>query len=407
MRLIIFLILLSILGIYGFYALRSTFSTRKGRARRMFKIVYWLPMGLMLFLFLDSYVLKIIPPYLFIYLRAIVFIGFISVIFLIVPFLVEDLTRIGRYFMRTIKPGPRKYMPSRSRFIRNAALGIAAIPFTSMTYGMLGNQYRFRKISQDIPVKGLHRDLHNLKIVQISDIHAGTFVFKEPLYNIIEIINSAAPDIVVFTGDLVNNKADEIERFIDVFGEIKARYGVYSILGNHDYGDYVQWANPEEKEKNMLDMYKYQAEMGWDLLRNENRIISVGEASIGLLGVENFSTMNNFPRKGDLEKAMKGAEDTDLKILLSHDPTHWDYEVNSKFKDINLTLSGHTHGFQFGMEIPGIIKWSPSQYAYKQWAGLYKKENQYIYVNRGVGCLAYPGRVGILPEITEIRLKSV
>jgi predicted MPP superfamily phosphohydrolase len=210
-------------------------------------------------------------------------------------------------------------------------------------------------------------------------------------------------DIVFFTGDLVNNYASEMEPFMETFNQIKAPMGVYSILGNHDYGDYVTWDSAEAKTKNLSDLKNVHATLGWKLMMNEHVALKKGEAEIALLGVENWGAKLNFPKYGDLKKAHAGTEKYTVKLLLSHDPSHWNKQVKEEYKDIDITFSGHTHGFQFGIEIPGF-KWSPSQYVYKQWAGLYSDNNQHIYVNRGLGFLGYPGRVGILPEITVMEL---
>jgi len=219
------------------------------------------------------------------------------------------------------------------------------------------------------------------------------------------MVNKCKPDLVLFTGDLVNSRSEEINDYFDIFNKVEARFGVYSVLGNHDYGDYTQWPSDEAKKANFHDMIQAHKTLGWDLLMNENRLLKVGDANLSLIGVENYSALRQFPKYGDLKKAYSGTDGADLKILMSHDPSHWDLEINTKYKDIALTLAGHTHGFQFGIEIPGWIKWSPSQYMYKEWAGLYKEANQYLYVNRGLGFLGYPGRVGILPEITELTLR--
>lgn len=406
-RFLIFFGLLVFLDIYIFNALNSAFKEFGKRTRFLATLFYWIGLTLLIVLIVNSLTGDLLPDGLSLYISAMVFIIYITKIIMALPFLVEDLYRAALVLYNTVNKRNSDYDASRSKFIRNTAIGIAAIPFVSLFYGLLGNQYRFRVLKESIPIKGLKKDLQGLKIVQISDIHAGTFVFKNPLNNIVKLIEDCDPDIVVFTGDLVNSQSNEIERFVDIFSQVKARYGVYSILGNHDYGDYVEWSSQEAKEENMEQLYALKRTMGWDLLRNENRKIKVGESEIALIGVENFSTLKRFPKKGDLAKAYAGTADADLKILLTHDPTHWDYEVNSRYKDIALTLAGHTHGFQYGIEIPGYFRWSPSQYAYKQWAGLYKAGQQYLYVNRGLGCLGYPGRVGILPEITEITLNSV
>ena len=239
--------------------------------------------------------------------------------------------------------------------------------------------------------------------MQISDIHIGSFVSKTPLKRAVNLINKEEADIVLFTGDLVNNLASEAEGFIPVLREIQARMGVYSVLGNHDYGHYFKWISEEQRINNLERLKQIQKEVGWKLLENENYVIKKGQDKLAILGVENWSAIMRFPKYGNLQKAAKGTEQIPLKILMSHDPSHWDAEINQKFKDINITFSGHTHGMQFGIEIPGI-KWSPVQYVYKQWAGLYKKGNQFLHVNRGLGILGFMGRVGMRPEITIVEL---
>jgi predicted MPP superfamily phosphohydrolase len=242
-----------------------------------------------------------------------------------------------------------------------------------------------------------------LKIVQISDIHSGSLDDHAAVEKGIQKILNLQPDIIFFTGDLVNNSASEMEDKISLFSAIKAPMGVYSIFGNHDYGDYVQWPSAEAKKENLEKLKKVHADLGWKLLLNENIAIEKNGEQIALIGIENWGARANFSKYGNLKKAYQGAEPHPFKILLSHDPSHWEAEVCKDFTDIDLMLSGHTHGMQFGVEIPGF-RWSPVQYVYRQWGGLYKKSNQHLYVNRGFGFLGYPGRVGILPEITYIEL---
>ena len=220
----------------------------------------------------------------------------------------------------------------------------------------------------------------------------------------IQMINALEPDLIFFTGDLVNHVADEIDPYIEIFSQLKSRYGVYSILGNHDYGDYVTWSDIEDKRENLNQLYAKHEEMGWELLLNEFRKIKVGEAEIGIIGVENYSAHPRFAKYGDMQKATNGFEQSDINILLSHDPTHWDDEIISVYPFVDLTLSGHTHGFQFGFEFSRKLRWSPIQYVYRKWAGLYRAGKQYLYINRGFGYLGYPGRVGILPEITLLTI---
>ncbi len=282
---------------------------------------------------------------------------------------------------------------------------MSGIPLLVMIYGILRNRHRYKVHQIQVPIKGLPKGLSGLKIVQISDIHAGSFTDIEPLKKGIELINQAKADLVFFTGDLVNSVATEIEPYTSVFNKIKAKFGVFSVLGNHDYGDYVRWPSKEAKISNLNRLISTQKQMGWQLLMNENRLITVNEEKIAIIGVENYSGSPRFAKYGQLDKAYSGSETAGLKLLLSHDPSHWDAQIRTDFPEIDITFSGHTHGAQFGIEIEGVLKWSPIKYVYKQWAGLYQKGQQYLYVNRGFGYLGYPGRVGILPEITVMELQ--
>jgi hypothetical protein len=293
---------------------------------------------------------------------------------------------------------------SRFTFVSQTALFLGAALTSGLVYGMT-NRYRYKLRTVRLPLTNLPDGLKGLRIAQISDIHSGSFDDIDAVSDGIEAIMREKPDLILFTGDLVNNRAVEIEPYLKVFGQLKAPLGVYSVLGNHDYGDYVSWPSPEAKQENMAQLKKYHAAMGWHLLLNEHVVLQNEKHRIALIGVENWSGKAGFSRYGNMEKAVTGLERTDipLKILLSHDPSHWDAEVRKVYPDIALTLSGHTHGMQFGIDLPGL-KWSPVQYIYKQWAGLYQQKDQYLYVNRGFGFIGYQGRLGILPEITLIEL---
>lgn len=278
------------------------------------------------------------------------------------------------------------------------------MPLVVLTYGVVRNAYNYQFHKHKISLSKLPSKFKGFKIVQLSDIHAGSFNQTRPLERVIDQINDLKPDLILFTGDLVNDLAEEMEPYKALFGKLKAKHGVYSVLGNHDYGDYAFGTqDTPEKSANFAAFLQVHQEMGWDLLRNENRRIQIDDQYIDLLGVENYSAHGRFASHGDLAKAHQGLDPNSCKILMSHDPSHWDVQINKDFKDIDLTLSGHTHGFQFGIETKWL-KWSPSQYMYEQWAGLYQKGEQYIYVNRGFGNLGYPGRVGILPEVTVLEL---
>ena len=268
---------------------------------------------------------------------------------------------------------------------------------------MVRGAFNYKIHAVKIVLPNLPSAFNGLKIVQISDIHSGSFISTTHLEEAINMINRQNADVIFFTGDLVNNLATETELLMEVLNKIEAPMGVFSILGNHDYGDYVQWDSREAKKKNLNDIKNIHAQLGWKLLMNEHVPLKKDDSEIVIIGVENWGANLNFPKYGDLKKAHTGTEKYPVKLLLSHDPSHWNFQVKEEYKDIDVTFSGHTHGFQFGIEIPGF-KWSPAEYVYKQWAGLYQHDDQYIYVNRGLGFIGYPGRVGILPEITVLEL---
>ncbi|WP_298116636.1 metallophosphoesterase [Flavobacterium sp.] len=297
------------------------------------------------------------------------------------------------------------FLPERRKFVSQVALGIAAVPFLSLIYGMTIGKYNYKVLRQTLFFDDLPDAFDGFKITQISDIHSGSFDNPEKISYAVDLINQQESDLLLFTGDIVNTHATEMHPWIDTFKKIKNHeFGKYSILGNHDYGEYVEWKSEEAKNKNFEDIKDLHQQIDFKLMLNENTKIKKGNDEIALVGVENWGV--KFKKVGDLNKASENLSKEDFKILMSHDPSHWDAEVKEHPKHFHLTLSGHTHGFQFGIEIPGIIKWSPVEYVYKQWAGLYENVGKYIYVNRGFGFHAYPGRVGIMPEITVIELKK-
>jgi len=297
------------------------------------------------------------------------------------------------------------YLPSRRKFISTLALGVAAIPFVGLLYGMIQGKYNYKVLKYALEFDDLPEAFDGYTVTQISDVHSGSFDNTEKVAYAVNLINEQQSDIILFTGDLVNNVATEMEPWKDTFKTLSATDGVYSVLGNHDYGDYVSWNSEIEKTKNLSALKELQREMGWDLLLNENRTIEKNGQTIKLIGVENWGA-GGFKKAGDLAKACEGCTPEDFKILMSHDPSHWQAQVKEHPKNIQLTLSGHTHGMQFGIEIPGWFKWSPVKYRYENWAGIYEEFGRYINVNRGFGFLGYPGRVGIWPEITVIQLKK-
>ncbi len=333
--------------------------------------------------------------------------AFISLGLVLIPLLLgEDIVRViyGLYEkLVTKKEG--FYMPSRRRFISQLALGAAAIPFASLLYGMYKGKYRFRVLNYTLNFEDLPDAFDGYRIAQISDIHSGSFDNRKKIEYGINLINEQNVDALFFTGDMVNNKSSEMLPWKDLFGTLKAKDGVFSVLGNHDYGDYVNWPSKEAKIQNLDDLKQLQKDMGFNLLLNESRYVERNGQKIAIIGVENWGR-GGFKKAGDLKKATQNIDANDFKILLSHDPSHWEDQVLKEDAHYHLTLSGHTHGMQFGIEIPGWVKWSPAKWRYKYWAGIYKEMGQYINVNRGFGYLGYPGRVGIWPEITVIELKK-
>lgn len=297
------------------------------------------------------------------------------------------------------------FLPNRRKFISQMALAIAFIPFSGLIYGIFKGRYNYKVIKTPIYFDDLPDEFDGFRILQISDLHCGSFDNKEKIQYGIDLINQQDFDILVFTGDLVNTHAEEMDEWYDVFSKIKqGKYGNYSILGNHDYGEYIKWPSYEDKQRNFEGIKSIHPKIGWDLLLNENRIIKKGNSEIALIGVENWGA--KFQQKADLAKAIRGVDKNAFKVVLTHDPSHWDLVLQNDPFNFHLTLCGHTHGMQFGIEIPGWIKWSPVQYVYKHWAGLYEKGKRYIYVNRGFGYHAYPGRVGIWPEISILELNK-
>lgn len=292
---------------------------------------------------------------------------------------------------------------SRFTFISQTALLIGGVLTAGLAYG-ISNRYRYQLLRVKLSLKDLPEAFKGLRIIQISDIHSGSLDDPAAVAKGVEAIMNEKPDLIVFTGDLVNDRAAEIVPYLKIFNQLKAPMGVYSILGNHDYGDYVSWLTEESKKENLEMLKQHHADLGWRLLVNEHVLLERNKQQIALIGIENWGA-RGFAKYGDLKKAVAGLENGDvrMKILLSHDPSHWEAEVRKDYRDIALTLSGHTHGMQFGIDIPGF-KWSPVQYVYKQWAGLYQEGNQSLYVNRGFGFIGYQGRLGVLPEITLIEL---
>ena len=411
-------VLAIILDIYLWMSVRAKVFAWKKVLKYLFTGIYWLPMLLMVAMLVVSLFINIYTwkPHLATYLGGIIFMVYSAKLFTIIFFLLADLIKIlGHairfvYHKKKMKPCPDPVNRlSRAKFLKNVGLIGGGFVLSGMVIGAVRWAYDFRIRRAYLRFPVMPRQLEGMKMVQISDLHLGSWANKPALIDAVNVINDEKPDFIFFTGDLVNFLTREANAYKGILKQLKAKYGVFAVLGNHDYGDYVKWATQSEKEQNLRDLEDIYKEMGWQLLRNQNHIADVNGIPVAIVGVENWSAYSRFPRYGDTVKAMKGADNALFKILLSHDPTHWDREISKKHPNINVTLSGHTHGFQFGVELKNF-RWSPAQYMYKRWAGLYSNpatdNPQYLYVNRGLGMIGYPGRIGILPEITVLELTS-
>ena len=337
---------------------------------------------------------------------ALFFILFSFKLILCFNLIVEDFLRSIKYiFDFFFKSSDHLSFNNRRSFISKLAILIASIPMPFAIHGIFKGRYNFKVFNYELEFANLPDEFDGYQLTHISDIHAGSLVNKDKIEYAIELINKQDSNLLLFTGDFINNKAEELIKWKKTFSKIKAKDGKYSILGNHDYGDYVSWKTKKEKKDNFKKLLNIQKEMGFKVLLNENIKITKMNSHISLIGFENWGK-GRFRKSADINKASKGLKTNDFKIVMTHDPSHWDYKLIKHETHFDLTLSGHTHGMQFGIEIPGLFKWSPVKWVYKQWAGLYFENNQYLNVNRGFGVLAFPGRVGIWPEISVIKLKK-
>ena len=407
----IFIAILLLLDTYVFQAIKTVSSSASPKTRTIIYTCYWIVsalivVSLLLVMFANANFLpKRVKTYFFALIVGL-FLAKLTAVFFI---LIDDIRRFFQWLSLKIIYNSREMDTaeavgiSRSVFLSWLGLAAGTGLFGSLVYGF-GNKYNYKVKRLKIPFANLPAGFKGLKILQISDIHSGSFTDEKAVQHGVDKILKENADIILFTGDLVNDMATEMEPYIKMVSQLKAPMGVYSTLGNHDYGDYVKWPqNGISKEQNLENLKTIHANMGWRLLMNEHVVLEKGGDQIALLGIENWGAKARFPKHGRMDLAYKGADKYPFKILMSHDPSHWDAQVIKDYPDIDLMLSGHTHGMQFGIEIPGF-KWSPIQYIYKQWAGLYENQQQKLYVNRGFGFIGYPGRVGILPEITVIEL---
>lgn len=411
-------ILLLILDVYIFYALRAT--KIKFARSKWFPYLWW---GYSAALFAGLFIAtKFNIPLAF---RSIILVAFfmtaVSKFIYILIILADDIRRGGIWLMRLFSfkeakspaqrseqlKEPLPEVPthgiSRSGFLMRSGILVASLPIFPLSWGMISGAYDYRVRRQKLVLPNLPKAFHGMRIAQISDVHSGSFYNKKAVLGGVEMLLQEKPDMIFFTGDLVNNEASELRDYQDIFSKLKADLGTFSVLGNHDYGEYhFGKEDSQAKRKNFQDLIEAQKIMGWDLLRDENRTIRVGNEEISIVGVENWG-VGRFPKKGNLEKALVGTEDKAVKLLLSHDPSHWRAQVLDT--DVDAMFAGHTHGMQFGVRGENF-QWSPVKYIYKEWAGLYKEDQQQLYVNTGFGFLGYPGRVGILPEITIFELTT-
>jgi len=404
----ILMAIMLLMDIYIFQVVKSLTHSVSPRARLIITIVYWLvsvaAMGVMLAIpyLNDQNISRSVRTYMFAIMVGLFFSKIIATAF----FAVDDIRRGITWLVTRIKdPGSDVATGdgiTRSAFLSWLGIGLGGGLMATLVYGFT-NKYNYQVVRKKLKYDNVPAAFKGLKIVHISDIHSGSFTDKNAVLRGVEKIMNEKPDLILFTGDLVNDRATEMDDYMEVFSKLSAPMGIYSTLGNHDYGDYVVWESAEIKRSNLERLKEIHGELGWRLLMNEHVPLEKNGEKIALIGIENWSAKGNFPKYGRLDEAYKGSEDIGFKILMSHDPSHWVAEVQEKYMDIDLMLAGHTHGMQFGVEVPGF-RWSPVQYMYKQWAGLYENNNQKLYVNRGFGFIGYPGRVGILPEITVLEL---
>ncbi len=372
-------------------------------------IVYWAVPVILLLLIIGTMVWSPQPTKskVMLWSSSILFGIFIAKFVWLLFMVLDDLVRIIRLGGQRVSSEPGVKPISRSQFIVTTGALLAGTLFGTMIYGIARGAHNYTVMRRRLKLKNLPKAFQGFKIVQISDVHSGSFWSKDGVKRGIQMILDQKPDAIFFTGDLVNSKTSEFEEFKEIFGRLEAPYGVYSVLGNHDYGDYYRWPdkNGVTKEQNLQQLINHQSDMGWNLLMNESKIIEKDGEKLGILGVENWSGHKRFPKYGKLNQAYAGVADVENKLLLSHDPSHWRAEVLKDYPTIDAMFSGHTHGMQFGIDTK-YYKWSPVKYQYPEWADLYEENGQYLYVNRGFGYLGFPGRVGFLPEITVFELET-
>ncbi|MEQ8903821.1 metallophosphoesterase [Ekhidna sp.] len=393
-----------VLDVYVFIAVRSLAEGLSPIWRRLILVSYWMVSilslaGVLLYRQIDPKVFADLR----LYITTFFFILFIGKLFATVFLMLEDIRRGITWIVNLFPFVEEKHSTSRSDFMQKSAIIAGALPVAAMSFGVISGAHDYRVKKRIVYSPNLPKAFDGIRVAQISDIHTGSFFNKTAVEGGIDLLNAQKPDIAFFTGDLVNNRSEEAKEYLNIFKRVTAPLGVYSVMGNHDYGDYTSWSSEAAKQKDIKNLHEMHRYMGYDLLLNENRTIKVDGEEIAILGCENWGA-GRFSKYGDMSKTIAGTEEKPYKLLLSHDPSHWDAQIRQEYQDIDLMLAGHTHGMQFGVEI-GNFRWSPVQYRYKQWADLYQEGEQSLYVNRGYGFIGYPGRIGILPEITILELK--
>ena len=410
----IFMVLLFLADLYLWSSVRKQIFSYRKWLKLAVSFIYWLPLILVIGLMAVSVFVPIIDwnDQFRTFLLGFILVFYAAKILPVVFLFLADIVRVIDKIFVLFKKEERKKIEekegiTRSKFLQYLGFISGGLVLGTMFTGMFKWVYQFKVHHQKIKLEKLPEGFEGMKIVQISDLHLGSWNLTEPLEQAVSMINDVNPDLILFTGDLVNFSTKEAFRFEETLSKLKAKNGVYAVLGNHDYGDYVKWPNDAAKEKNLSDLIKFFDRLGWKPLRNENEVFETESGKLALIGVENWGASPRFPKYGDIDIAMKGTEDADVRLLMTHDPSHWGDIIIPDNYEIDLSMSGHTHGFQFGIETPGV-KWSPAQWMYKEWAGLYQDERtgRFLYVNRGRGVIGYPGRIGILPEITVFELTT-
>jgi len=411
-RLSFFILFLFILDLYLFSSISSLFN-KSNFHNKVFSFTYWLVAFIIYFIIFYVFINyeRRTPSVHFnndIIISSFIFIILFSKLIALFPIIFDDFLRVFRFVISIFSDKSSGYTGSkisRIDFLQKLSVFLGSSLFLTLASGIIFGRYNFKIKNTNVKIRNWNSELNGLRIVHISDLHLGGFNSIEKLEEVVDLINNQNPDIFVFTGDLVNNYYSEAIPYVKVLQKIKAKYGKFSVLGNHDYCDYVGWKRSSEKWKdNFKNMISIHKEIGFDLLLNEHREIRINNISFNLVGVENWGA-GNFNKDGDLKTSMNLITNNNSTILLSHDPTHWTTQVLDFPKTIDLQLAGHTHGMQFGVDT-SFLKWSPVKWRYKQWAGLYSTNNKHIYVNTGIGHLGYAGRVGIMPEITVLNLYS-